>query len=90
MSPDVPFVATKSGKGPDLQRRKENNDATVPFAVCLGQVRRLPAAESSLVVVHDAAQHVEVLTHVRRLRVQPELRTISQTEHGATGSSGFS
>ena len=33
------------------------------------------------VVVHDAAQHVEVLAHVRGLRVQPELRPVSKAEH---------
>ena len=32
-------------------------------------------------VVHDAAQHVEVLPHVRGLRVKPELRSISKAEH---------
>ena len=32
-------------------------------------------------VVHDAAQHVEVLPHVRWLRVQPELRSVSKAEH---------
>ena len=32
--------------------------------------------------VDDSAQHVEVLPHVRRLRVKPELRTVSKTEHG--------
>ena len=34
------------------------------------------------VVVHYPAQHVEVLAHVRRLRVKPELRSFSKTEHG--------
>ena len=34
------------------------------------------------VVVHYPAQHVEVLAHVRRLRVKPELRSVSKTEHG--------
>ena len=32
--------------------------------------------------VDDSAQHVEVLPHVRGLRVKPELRTVSKTEHG--------
>lgn len=32
--------------------------------------------------VDDSAQHVEVFPHVRRLRVKPELRTVSKAEHG--------
>ena len=34
------------------------------------------------VVVHYPAQHVEALAHVRRLRVKPEPRSVSKTEHG--------
>lgn len=35
-------------------------------------------------VVHYAALHVEAIPHVRRLRVKPEPRPVTQTEHGAT------
>ena len=33
------------------------------------------------IVVYYPAQHVEVLAHIRRLRVKPELRSVSKTEH---------
>ena len=33
------------------------------------------------VAVHYPTQHIEVLSHVRRLRVKPELRSLSKAEH---------
>ena len=43
----------------------------------------IPAIQVLLhAVVHDSTQHIEVLPHVRRLRVKPELGTVSQAEHG--------
>ena len=34
------------------------------------------------VAFHYPAQHIEVLPHVRGLRIKPELRTVSKAEHG--------
>ena len=68
------------------QLPKEENDYRKHDILCFAEDKNVPAVQVlPHMVVHDAAQHVEVLLHVRGLRIQPELRRTAGQERTAFG-----